>query len=363
LSVRVLLVAGGTGGHLFPALALREALVRRGLDVHVATDERVGRFIEGVPAGQSHIVASASLAAGNPLTMAASLWRLLSGTFAARGLIRRVRPALVVGFGGYPTVPPVVAARLSGLPALVHEQNAVVGRANRLLIRLGAELATGIDNPSGAAAARRVHAVGNPVRDAVRKAAKAPYHPPRAGGPLNLLVFGGSQGARVFSTAMPAAIDHLPEAVRKRLAVVQQCRAEDLHEVREAYDRRRIAAELKPFFNDMADRIAAAHLVVSRAGASTVSELAVIGRPAILVPYPHALDHDQAANAEALRAAGGAVVHREAELDAERLAAAVADLFSAPDVLGRMAASAKSAGRPDAVDKLADLVERMAREQ
>ncbi|HWT31444.1 MAG TPA: glycosyltransferase, partial [Propylenella sp.] len=214
-----LLVAGGTGGHLFPALALREALMQRGWAVHVATDPRVGAFISGVPAAEMHLVGAATLG-GSPLALARSLATMARAVAEARALLRQMRPAVVVGFGGYPTVPPLLAARLMRLPIAVHEANAVVGRANRLALRLGALLASGFERPGGSGKAGAVH-VGNPVRAAIAAAAR-PYSPPPPGGTFNLLVFGGSQGARVFSGLVPGALAALPEDKRRRLTLWQQ---------------------------------------------------------------------------------------------------------------------------------------------
>jgi UDP-N-acetylglucosamine--N-acetylmuramyl-(pentapeptide) pyrophosphoryl-undecaprenol N-acetylglucosamine transferase len=359
LAKTILLVAGGTGGHLFPALALREALVRRGWRVHVASDARVGRFIEGVPPEETHVVRSATIT-GNPLRAAAALGALGIGLWEARGLLRRIGPAAIVGFGGYPTVPPLIAARLAGIPIIVHDANAVLGRANRLMLRFGAHLATAFDKPVGAERARAATLVGNPVRAAVLAAAEVPYAAPGDGEPFRLLVFGGSQGAQVFSDIVPVAIAQLAPDLRRRLNIVQQCRPEDLERARAAYGELDVQAELAPFFADLPRRVAGAHLVISRSGASTVAELAAIGRPAILVPYPHALDQDQAANAKALAGAGGAWAMPQHELTPERLGQRLAELLDGPAELARAAAAAKSFGRPDAVERLADLVEDVA---
>jgi UDP-N-acetylglucosamine--N-acetylmuramyl-(pentapeptide) pyrophosphoryl-undecaprenol N-acetylglucosamine transferase len=361
LSRIALLVAGGTGGHLFPALALREVLVRRGWRVHLATDPRVGEFIEGVPTGETHRIPSATLAGGSPAAMARSFVTMGQGVWHSRGLLRRVNPDIVVGFGGYPTVPPLLAARLAGLPILVHEQNAVVGRANKLLIRLGAALATGFDRPQGSGAARQPTHVGNPVRAAISEAAR-PYRPAEPDGPFRLLVFGGSQGARVFSGLVPGALMLLPEAQRRRIRLVQQARQEDVEATRGTLAGMSVEAEIAPFFTDMGDRLADAHLVLCRAGASTVSELAVMGRPSILVPYPHALDHDQAENARILAANGGGWIVPERDLDPAGLAGRLGALMEAPEILTQAAAAAHVQGRGDAAERLADLVERMAPE-
>jgi UDP-N-acetylglucosamine--N-acetylmuramyl-(pentapeptide) pyrophosphoryl-undecaprenol N-acetylglucosamine transferase len=361
LSRAALLVAGGTGGHLFPALALREALIRRGWNAHVATDPRVGELIAGVPTEETHRIASATLSGGSPLAVARSLGRLVEGVRHSRRLLQRLKPSVVVGFGGYPTVPPVVAARFAGIPIVVHEQNAVVGRANRLLIRLGATLATGFDKPKGGARARKQVHVGNPVRDAVAEAAR-PYEMPGDDRPFRLLVFGGSQGARVFSGLVPGALALLPEAERRRVTVVQQARPEDVDATRETYRGMGVEAVVEPFFTDMGERLAAAHLVICRAGASTVAELAALGRPAILVPYPYALDHDQAENARVLAEAGGAWLMLEKDLTVTTLASRLAALMGWPEELARAAEAAKAEARLDAAERLAELVVRVARQ-
>jgi len=278
----------------------------------------------------------------------------------ASALSGRLRPAVVVGFGGYPTLPPLYAATRRGVPTLIHEQNAVMGRANRALARRVSGIAGGFLPESASAAGVKTVTTGNPVRPAVLEAAKVPYAALREGEPFRLLVFGGSQGAQFFSDAVPAAVALLPAAKRRRLAVTQQARAEDAVKVEAAYAELGVEAQVSPFFTDMAARIAAAHLVISRSGASTVSEIAVIGRPALLVPYPYALDHDQAANAAALAAAGGAEVHPQSSLSPERVAGLVGGLMDEPERLVAMAAAAKSAGKPDATRLLADLTEAIA---
>lgn len=356
---RALLVAGGTGGHLFPALALREVLTRRGWTAHVATDPRVGELVEGVPAEELHRIPSATFSIRSPLGMIRSLAKHLQGVRQSRKLLKRVRPAVVVGFGGYPTVPPAAAARLAKIPIIVHEQNAVIGRANRLLLGFGAVLATGFKNPKGAERAARAVYVGNPVRKAIVEAVR-PYEMRTANEPFRLLVFGGSQGAHVFSKLIPAALGLFPEESRWLLNVVQQARAEDVRSTREAFLKLGIEAEIMPFFPDMGERLAHAHLVICRAGASTVAELAVIGRPAILVPYPHALDHDQAENARMLAEAGGAWLMPEHELTATVLARRLGDLFESPDELALAAEAAHAEGRVDAAELLADFVEAVA---
>jgi UDP-N-acetylglucosamine--N-acetylmuramyl-(pentapeptide) pyrophosphoryl-undecaprenol N-acetylglucosamine transferase len=362
LGKRALLVAGGTGGHLFPALALREVLVRRGWAVHIATDPRVGELIEGVPPEHVHRIPSASLVGGSPLRMIGSLAKLSQGLRHSRKLLKRVRPAIVVGFGGYPSVPPAAAARLAKIPILAHEQNAVVGRANGLLLRFGAVLATGFKHPKGAEHVPRAAYVGNPVRKAIIAAVR-PYEMPAPNGPFRLLVFGGSQGAHVFSKLVPEALALFPEESQGLFNVVQQARPEDMKATQEAYSRMRIEAEVKPFFPDLGERIADAHLIICRAGASTVAELAVIGRPAILVPYPHSLDHDQAENAHVLSNVGGGWLMLEKELTATALARRLGELYENPGELALAAEAARNEGRVDAAERLADLVEEVAGEK
>jgi UDP-N-acetylglucosamine--N-acetylmuramyl-(pentapeptide) pyrophosphoryl-undecaprenol N-acetylglucosamine transferase len=358
----VLIAAGGTGGHLFPAEALATVLVERGIAIELATDKRAAPFAGHFPARRTHVLPADTVRGRDPISLARTVFRLSFGTLRAMRLLISSRPAAVVGFGGYPTVPPILAARLVRVPSIVHEQNAVMGRANRLLARRASRIATGYPNIFSEAprlAAKAVH-VGNPVRAAVRDAAARLYEAPVLRGPLHLIVFGGSQGARVMSEVVPAAIERLPAAVRARIHVVQQCRVEDLDAARAIYERLGVTAELADFFADLPARIAASHLVVARSGASTIAELAAIGRPAILVPLPHALDQDQLANAAALAAAGGAILIRQSDFTADRLAQELAQLFAEPGKLTAMAASARKVGRPDAAERLADEVMRVA---
>jgi UDP-N-acetylglucosamine--N-acetylmuramyl-(pentapeptide) pyrophosphoryl-undecaprenol N-acetylglucosamine transferase len=296
----------------------------------------------------------------NPFAVLAAFWKIWRGVRQASALISRIRPAIVVGFGGYPTLPPLYAATRRRVPTLIHEQNAVMGRANRALAGRVDAIAGGFLPEDASAAGAKTVTTGNPVRPPVLEAARTPYAVSNEEQPFRLLVFGGSQGAQFFSDAVPAAIGLLPDARRKRLAITQQARADDLARVKAGYAALGVEAEVSPFFTDMAARMAAAHLVMSRSGASTVSEIAVIGRPALLVPYPHALDHDQAANAAALAGAGGAEVHPQSTLSPDRIAALIGALMDDPERLAEMAAAAKSAGKPNAARLLADLTEAIA---
>jgi len=353
----VLLAAGGTGGHLFPAEALAEALRNRGVIVDLATDDRAERYGKKFPAREVHVIASETVRGRDPISLARTAAMLGFGTLQALRLLGRIKPSAVVGFGGYPTVPPVLAATLRKIPTLIHEQNAVMGRANRLLAPRVTAIAVSFANvlarePKLAAKATRT---GNPVRPAVIAAA-TPYVAADTMGALRLVVFGGSQGARIMADIVPPAIERLEPHLQMRLSVVQQARDEDLSRVKESYARAKVAAEVAPFFADLPARIAAGHLVVSRSGASTVAELAAIGRPAILVPLPHALDQDQSANAGVLESAGGAIRLRQDDFTPDRLAAEISALASAPQKLVAMAAAARSQGAIDAAERLADLV-------
>ncbi|OWV98216.1 UDP-N-acetylglucosamine--N-acetylmuramyl-(pentapeptide) pyrophosphoryl-undecaprenol N-acetylglucosamine transferase [Rhizobium sp. R72] len=356
----VLLAAGGTGGHVFPAEALAHKLKERGYSVHLVTDRRAERYAGKFPADEIHVVPSATIGSKNPVAVARSLWTLWSGMRAAKKLIARLKPAVVVGFGGYPTVPPLLAATRLGVPAMIHEQNAVMGRANKALASRVQAIAGGFLPEGGGQFPDKTVTTGNPVRPAIIEAAKVPYSPSNPGEPFNLVVFGGSQGAQYFSKTMPTAISLLEDGLRDRLRITQQVRPEDMGMLSACIAQLKMAADTAPFFTDMAERLAAAHLVICRSGASTVSEISVIGRPAILVPYPHALDHDQAANAAALAATGGAKVIPQAELSPEKIASILAHVMNDPEKLARMAAAAKQAGKPDAANLLADMVEAIA---
>jgi UDP-N-acetylglucosamine--N-acetylmuramyl-(pentapeptide) pyrophosphoryl-undecaprenol N-acetylglucosamine transferase len=356
----ILLAAGGTGGHVFPAEALAYKLKERGYSVHLVTDSRAERYAGKFPADEIHVVPSATIGSKNPVKVAKSLWTLWTGMRAARKLIRTIKPLCVVGFGGYPTVPPLLAATRMGVPAMVHEQNAVMGRANKALAGRVQAIAGGFLPENGGAFPDKTVTTGNPVRPAVIDAAKQPYVPSVPDDPFNLVVFGGSQGAQYFSKAVPTAISLLEAPLRKRLRITQQVRSEDMETVNSCTRKLEMGADIAPFFSDMAERIGAAHLVLCRSGASTVSELAVIGRPAILVPYPYALDHDQAANAAALAATGGVKVIPQSELTPEKLSTILRGAMTMPEKLAKMAAAAKQAGKPDAASLLADMVEAIA---
>ena len=355
----VLLAAGGTGGHLFPAEALATALDKHGVAVDLATDHRAAHF--KFPARSVYLIPSDTLRARNPFALMRTASLLALGTAKAWSLIGGIKPRVVVGFGGYPTVPPLLAASWRGVPTVLHEQNGVMGRANRTLAPRVTKIATSFQTLKNLDPRwhDKIAFTGNPVRAQVIAAAASPYGASNDS-KIRLLVFGGSQGARVMAEIVPQAIECLTSDLLGQLSVMQQARAEDLNSVRTTYARIGVTAEVAPFFPDLPARMAAAHLVISRSGASTVAELSAIGRPAILVPLPHALDQDQLANARVLEAAGGALCIEQRDFTPRRLAAEIAALASDTARLAGMAKAARSAGTVDAAERLADLVIKVA---
>ena len=355
---RILLAAGGTGGHMFPAEALARALLARGLAVDLATDERGGGFGDRLPEVRVHRIASGGVAGKGIVPKVRNLMRLGLGILQSRRLLRQLDPAVVVGFGGYPSVPPVWAAQRDEVPTILHEQNAVMGRANRFLAKRASRLALSFTDVKFAdhVAADRRTVTGNPVRPDVSAISDQPYVAPAAHEQVRLFVMGGSLGARVFGKAVPEAVALLHDDLKRRLSIAQQARAEDLPQVDEAYRAMNLAVELKPFFQDVPARLRAAHLLITRAGASTVTELAAAGRPAIMVPLPNSIDDHQMANARALEKAGGGWVLPENLMSPASLAKLLEDALAQPAKLEKAATAAKSMGRRDAADRLADLV-------
>ena len=372
----IIIAAGGTGGHFYPAEALAATLIERGHWVVLMTDARAAAPKSTVfDARNQYVLPGAGIAGRGPVRAGKAVFALAAGVARARGIMVRLRPAAVVAFGGYPSVAPVLASRLlrDRPPVILHEQNAVLGRANRFLMRFATVMALSFAGASRLPARlRHVHRLmtGNPVRPAVTALSQAGYEAPRGprhdgsiqGGSIRLLVLGGSLGARVFSEVVPWALARLPEAIRVRLMVTQQCRAEDLERVRATYASSGITAELAPFFPDVADRLRDAHLVIARAGASTVAELAIAGRPSILVPLPGAIDDHQTANARALAAAGGAWVMAQPAFTVVALADRLASLLTDPGTLAQGATCARLMARPDAAEALANVVEQAIRE-
>lgn len=359
----VVIAAGGTGGHMFPASAFAEEMRARGYRIVLITDERGRRYADKFPADAIHGVSAATIQGVHPLRAIKAMAAIWKGLGEANALLRRLEPVLVAGFGGYPSLPALWAAKQQKRPILIHEQNAVLGRVNRLFAKDAAAIACGFDRldqlPSSAAA--RKHPVGNPARPAIVAARATPYPEAHAGAEIRLLIIGGSQGARILGEVVPAAIAMLPEALRRRLWVTQQVREEQLHQVRRSYAQAGVRHEAAAFFSDIAPRIAAAHLVIARAGASSVTELQVIGRPAILVPLAIAADDHQSANAESMALVAAADVVPEGQFDAAGLAQLLATRLNDVHGLSVRAAAARAAGRTEAAQALADLAEQIGR--
>jgi UDP-N-acetylglucosamine--N-acetylmuramyl-(pentapeptide) pyrophosphoryl-undecaprenol N-acetylglucosamine transferase len=358
----ILLAAGGTGGHLFPAEALGVELIRRGFRVRLATDARALRYSGLFSRETIDVVPSATVRGRTPWSLAHTGMMLAAGTAVSLNLMRRLKPAAVVGFGGYPTLPPLMAARMFEVPGIIHEANAVLGRANRFLSSRVNAIATSLPGvlDRDSQLAGKTTTVGTPMRPAILAAAAVKFIAPEPSGPFRLLVVGGSQGARVMADIVPSAIERLEPALWNRLLLTQQVREEDMARVRAVYDRLKIKTELAPFFGDLPARLASHHLVISRSGAGTVAELAAIGRPSILVPLPGSIDQDQFANAGVLAQAGGGLRIPQAEFTPDRLAAEISSLAAEPARLTAMAEAARSVGRLDAAGRLADLVVKVA---
>jgi len=351
----IVLSAGGTGGHLFPAQALAGELVKRGRDIVVMTDARFANYATQFPKARIETVPS------SPFNAVTAPFKIVAGIAIAFAKLLRLKPAAVIGFGGYPSVPVMMAANMAGLATGIIEQNAVVGRANRLVMNKVKLVAAAFPIARFAPAdPSKVVLTGNPLRPEVEALWGAPYQTPRPGAPLRLLVFGGSQGARALSEIVPAALTRLPHDIKVRLSVVQQCRPEDMEEVRTIYARAEIEAEVQSFFSDLPQRMAAAHLVIARSGAGTVAELMAIGRPAILVPLPGALDDNQTPNADILAKAEAGWRVAQSTLTPDTLAGMLVRIFESPEALAAMAAKAHALAVPHAAQKLADAVERLA---
>ena len=352
----LLIAAGGTGGHMFPAQALAEAMIARGWRVKLSTDARGARYAGGFPAAVEVVVSgSATFARGGVLAKLAVPFRILGGVLGATAWMLIDRPAVVVGFGGYPTIPALSAAFLTGRPRMIHEQNGVLGRVNKLFAPRVQKVACGTW-PTALPSGIEGEHTGNPVRAAVLERAGAGYIAP-GDYPMSVVVIGGSQGARILSDVVPEAVARLPEALRRHVRVAQQARPEDLDRVVAAYEAAGIIAEVAPFFADIPRRLSEAQLVISRSGASSVADISVIGRPAILIPFAAATDDHQTANARGLVEAGAAVLMAEKALDADTLAAQMAAILGQPKQAEAMARNALGQGRPDATERLVALVE------
>ena len=354
----VILATGGTGGHVFPAEALAEELAGRGCCLALITDRR-GDAFKGASEGiEIHRIRAGGLVGKSFAARLKNGPELAIGTWQARGLLKRLKPKAVIGFGGYASVPTMLAASFGGYQTAIHEQNAVLGRANRLLASRVDRIATSYPKSEGlpVETAAKVRFTGMPVRAAIAAVGGRPYPPLTADGAISLLVIGGSQGAHVFSAVVPDALGRLDEGLRTRVRVSQQCRPEDLEQTRDRYQKLGIDADLETFFDDLPERLAAAHLLIGRAGASTVAETLAAGRPSILVPYPFAIDNHQTRNAHAIEEAGAGWLMLEESFTRGNLAARLDSLLGLPAILEKAADCAKAAGTHDASERLADMV-------
>ena len=354
----VILATGGTGGHVFPAEALAGELAGRGYRLALVTDHRGDAFSGVLGELDTYRIRARGVAGKKLISMLLSGSELAIGFLQARTLLRKLAPHMVIGFGGYASVPTMLAAVFGGFAAAIHEQNAVLGRANRMLASRVEKIATCFDVVVGVPEGMNAKVVrtGMPVRPSVIACRETPYPELNDDSPLHLLVFGGSQGARVLSDVVPDAVSRLGGHLKQRLRITQQCRPEDLDRVFDAYANAGVAAELETFFADLPKRIGTSHLVIGRSGASTVAELTTIGRPAILIPYPNATDDHQSGNAHAIDEVGGGWLINESAFSADALAKRLDSLFGLPAVLQRSAANSRASGRPDAAIDLADMV-------
>lgn len=357
----ILLSAGGTGGHVYPAIALSRDLVSRGYEVAFVTDQRGQKYQEAMGDIPVHVISSGTLGAG----IFGKLKGLISlglGIMQARKLLETLKPSLVVGFGGYPSFPAVYIAQKKKIPTIIHEQNAIIGKANGMLAKKADRIALSAVKSQGLEEADAVRSIitGNPVRDDIADLYNKPYPALETDGPLNIFVLGGSLGASVFADVLPSALGKLSAAYRARLNIVQQCREEDLKTVKTAYEDAGIKARLGAFFDDVPAILASSHLIISRSGASTVAEVTAAGRPAIFVPYPHHSDQQQKINAEAVVDSGGAWLMSQNGFTEDALNARLETFLQNPETLFRAAEAARSCGRPDAARRLGNLVTAIA---
>lgn len=361
----IVLAAGGSGGHMFPAQALAQELNRRGYDLVLITDDRGNRYADRFPNTEIKVIHAATFAGFNPVKRLAALFRIFGGVASAITMLGAIKPRAAIGFGGYSSFPTMVAASVRGIPSCLHDPNAVLGRVNKFLAGRVDIVGAGFDNmekvPPSAKGKLRV--IGNPLRDEVIEFLEVPYVAPTPDGGINLLIFGGSQGAQILGETVPAAIAQLPDELRSRFHVTQQAREENQAAAKSAYDAMGVKADVAPFFADLPQRMAQSHLVIGRAGASTVTELAALGRPSILVPLPSAMDDHQTVNARALTDVGAAWLMPQSDLTVEAMADKLRSLLCDPKVLAAAATAARTAGRPNATSDFADLIEELIAKQ
>lgn len=359
IAKNILIAAGGTGGHIFPAQALAQELKSRGHKVYFATDVRGLRFVDDFPADDVKLIEGATVFSKSPLSLLKALFKIIKGIGQSLGYISAKKIDIVVGFGGYPSFAPLFAGKLLLKPSVLHEQNAVLGRANKLLAKFTKQVALSFPKTKFTEdIAHKTSFIGNPLRRIVHELKDVEYKPYLKADKFKLVVFGGSQGARIFNQILPAAMALLPKNKRDKIELIQQVSAADLDKVAEQYTEINMDATLAPFFADMPKLIADSHLVIGRAGATTVAELCYIGRPALLVPLPGALDADQANNAKNIADSDAGWLCMQTEFTAEYLSGKLIEWMSEPKLLSEAAQNAKNLGQPKAAENLADLVEK-----
>ena len=354
-SKRILLAAGGTGGHMFPAQALSEVLLKDGWTVGLSTDIRGARFLNSFSSDVTVAISDSGTFSSSGIRKKISTpWQITKGTFSTLKNFNRERPDVVVGFGGYPSIPALLTSRVLGIPLILHEQNGILGLVNKLFSNYAKVIACGTW-PTKAPEKTNLVFTGNPVRSSILKRSGSPYIPPGEY-PMSLVVVGGSQGASVLSKTIPIALSRLPVKVLKNLRISHQVRSEDIIEVSKRYEVMGVQALVKPFFDDIASRYSEAQLVISRSGASSVADISIIGRPSILIPFAAAVADHQSINASQLEASGGALVIKESELTSENLAEKISQILMFPELAQEMANQALKCGNPNAVEKLQQVV-------
>ncbi|MBC8407673.1 MAG: undecaprenyldiphospho-muramoylpentapeptide beta-N-acetylglucosaminyltransferase [Rhodobacteraceae bacterium] len=352
---RILLAAGGTGGHMFPAQALSEVLLKDGWTVGLSTDVRGSRFLDSFPSDIKVAISdSGTFSSSGIIKKISTPWRIIKGTISTLINFKRERPDVIVGFGGYPSIPALLTARLLGIPFILHEQNGILGLVNKIFSKYANVVACGTW-PTSAPEKTNLVFTGNPVRASILKRSGSPYICP-GDYPMSLVVVGGSQGATVLSKIVPIALSKLPPEILKNLRVSHQARSEDIIAVSKCYESMGVQAFVKPFFDDIPSRYSEAQLVISRSGASSVADISIIGRPSILIPFAAAIADHQSANASQLNASGGAIVIQESELTSEKLATKITQILMFPEVAQEMANQAFKCGNPNAVEKLQAVV-------
>jgi len=360
----IVLAAGGTGGHIFPACALKDELVRRGHDVTLVTDDRGYHYREQFKDAKVRKINSVSFAHRGLLGKLFALPKMITSIREAKFLLTGMKrpPGIVIGFGGYPSFPTIKAALSLGIPTCLHEQNAVLGRVNRYLAQAVDAVALSFEKTKKTKLEKYRHVVvtGNPVRAEIVDLGDKFYPDIGEESIFRILVIGGSQGASIFSEVVPQAISTLPRALQRRLQITQQCRPEDIEQVRKIYANTKIAVELSTFITNIPECLEWAHLVIGRAGASTIAELTSSGRAGILVPYPHATDDHQIENAREMVLCGGAWLFKQEDFNAAQLAKILQRLAKRPKEVWRASEEARKIGKPYATKDLADLVERIA---